>query len=115
MPPRRQESRPAGERPVEVSEQLGTLQNRWRTKRQGLRGPFIDPATRRAVPFASWLDDLLEQLLLPYTAEDEPPTLLHARTLAREGGRAEAQLRAYREARAVACSHARRWPVWSTN
>lgn len=81
-----------------------TLENRWRAKRHGMRGLFIDPSTRRAVPFARWLDDLLQQLR-PYTAEDDESALLHARKLAREGGSAEAQLRCYRLARETGRSH----------
>ncbi|MGE8360280.1 carboxylate-amine ligase [Pseudomonas sp.] len=81
-----------------------TLENRWRAKRQGLRGAFIDPATQRALPFADWLENVLQEVLV-YTVSGDEPALQHARTLAREGGSAEAQLATYQQARDAGRGH----------
>ncbi|MGE8497504.1 MAG: carboxylate-amine ligase [Pseudomonas sp.] len=81
-----------------------TLENRWRAKRQGLRGDFIDPATQRALPFADWLENVLQELLI-HTVSGDEPALQHARSLAGDGGSAEAQLRDYRQAREAGRSH----------
>lgn len=81
-----------------------TLENRWRAKRFGVRGSFIDPATQQALPFAEWLDTVLE-CLAPHTTADDEPALQHARLLAHRGGSAEAQLRDYQQAREGGRSH----------
>jgi len=81
-----------------------TLENRWRAKRYGLRGAFINPAAQRAVPFAEWLESVLQQLKGYIAAEDEP-AMQHARSLAREGGSAEAQLSHYQQVREAGRSH----------
>lgn len=73
-----------------------TLENRWRAKRHGVRGEFIDPASRRARPFAQWLEEVLGELQ-PYLAQD-PDAAVQARRLAHAGSSAEQQLHCYRQA-----------------
>ena len=81
-----------------------TLENRWRAKRRGLRGLFIEPRSQRTLPFAAWLDEVLacigEQI-----APDERWIMAHARKLARVGGSAENQLMTYRRARSGGAEH----------
>jgi glutamate---cysteine ligase / carboxylate-amine ligase len=81
-----------------------TQENRWRAKRYGLRGAFIDPATQKALPFAQWLDSVL-QCLMPYTAGEDEHAMEHARQLAQQGGSAEAQLKSYQQARGAGRTH----------
>lgn len=81
-----------------------TLENRWRAKRYGLRGEFIDPATQRVLPFATWLDSVLQELA-DYTALGDEPAAQHARKLAQEGGSAQAQLKRHHQAQEAGRSH----------
>ncbi|MGP0173077.1 carboxylate-amine ligase [Pseudomonas sp. NCHU5208] len=81
-----------------------TLENRWRAKRRGVRGDFIEPASRRSLPFQAWLELVLEQIGERLPAADQW-LLARARRLARQGGSAEAQLRHYRQARVAGQGH----------
>jgi carboxylate-amine ligase len=81
-----------------------TLENRWRAKRYGLRGPFIEPSTRRALPFSEWLDSVLHQLQEHIAVGDES-AVQHARSLTRDGGSAQAQLHHYQQERGSGRSH----------
>lgn len=81
-----------------------TLENRWRAKRRGVRGEFIEPASQRRLPFQAWLEQVLERIAGQVPAADRA-ILDHARRLARLGGSAEAQLRSYRQARAAGQGH----------
>ncbi|ARS48950.1 carboxylate-amine ligase [Ectopseudomonas hydrolytica] len=81
-----------------------TLENRWRAKRQGLRGLFIEPASQRLLTFATWLEEVLERIAIQVPASDRW-ILEHARHLALHGGSAEAQLAEYRGARANGLEH----------
>ena len=94
-------------RPSWVDEPLTrviTLENRWRAKRYGLRGEFIDPVTQRVLPFAQWLDSVLQELA-DYTAAGDEPAAQHARKLAQQGGSAQAQLNRYQHAQEVGHTH----------
>ncbi|MGG2399901.1 carboxylate-amine ligase [Pseudomonas sp. SH1-B] len=75
-----------------------TLENRWRAKRRGLRGSFIEPASRRTLPFAAWLEEVLA-VVGAKIPQDERSIISQARNLARVGGSAEAQLLTYRSGR----------------
>lgn len=77
-----------------------TLENRWRAKRRGLRGRFIEPRTRRTLSFSAWLEEVLHGIAWQVPPADRA-ILTHARQLARLGGSAEAQLRTYRRARSA--------------
>lgn len=83
---------------------LITQENRWRAKRYGLRGEFIDPVTQHVLPFAQWLDSVLQELA-DYTAAGGEPAAEHARKLAREGGSAQAQLQRHQQALDAGRSH----------
>ena len=75
-----------------------TVENRWRAKRRGLRGLFIEPRSQSTLPFAAWLDQVLACIAEQIVPEDRW-IMVHARKLARIGGSAEAQLGLYRRAR----------------
>ena len=81
-----------------------TLENRWRAKRRGLRGLFIEPRSQSTLPFAAWLDEVLACI-----GSEIPPAerwiMSHARKLARVGGSAELQLATYRRARSGGADH----------
>lgn len=81
-----------------------TLENRWRAKRRGLRGLFIEPRSQSTLPFAAWLDQVLA-CIADQIAPGERWIMAHARKLARLGGSAEAQLGLYRRARSGGADH----------
>ena len=81
-----------------------TQENRWRAKRRGVRGDFIEPASRCRMTYRNWLEQVLAQIAEQVPASDQA-ILGHARRLARLGGSAEAQLHHYRRARAAGADH----------
>jgi carboxylate-amine ligase len=81
-----------------------TLENRWRAKRRGLRGLFIEPRSQSTLPFAAWLEQVLACIGGQIAPEDRW-VMAHARKLARIGGSAEAQLGLYRRARSGGADH----------
>lgn len=81
-----------------------TVENRWRAKRRGLRGLFIEPRSQSTLPFAAWLDQVLACVAEQIAPEDRW-VMAHARKLARIGGSAEAQLGLYRRARSGGADH----------
>lgn len=81
-----------------------TLENRWRAKRRGVRGDFIEPASRCRMSYRDWLEQVLGQITEQVPASDRA-ILGHSRRLARLGGSAEAQLHRYRRARAAGADH----------
>src|SRR3989338_3886011 len=81
-----------------------TLENRWRAKRYGLHGAFIDPTTQRALPFAEPLGSVLQQLQAHIAPGDES-AVQHAQRLVSDGGSAQAQLHQYQQERDAGRSH----------
>ena len=75
------------------------VENKWRAQRYGIHGTFVDEACPREVPFARWLDRVIEE------AEDDAVALgclddvLRCRAITVEGTSADAQLAVYRQAR----------------
>lgn len=81
-----------------------TLENRWRAKRRGLRGLFIEPRSQSTLPFSAWLDEVLA-CIGEQVAPKDSWIIAHARKLARVGGSAESQLITYRRARSGGAEH----------
>jgi carboxylate-amine ligase len=81
-----------------------TLENRWRAKRRGLRGLFIEPRSHSTLPFRAWLDQVLT-CIAGHIAPEDRWIMAHARQLACIGGSAEAQLGLYRRARSGGADH----------
>lgn len=81
-----------------------TLENRWRAKRRGLRGLFIEPRSQSTLPFSAWLDEVLA-CIGEQVAPEDSWIIAHARKLARVGGSAESQLITYRRARSGGAEH----------
>lgn len=81
-----------------------TVENRWRAKRRGIRGLFVEPRSQRPLPFTAWLEEVL-LCIAGHVPHKDRAILAHARKLARLGGSAEMQLRIYRRARSAGAEH----------
>jgi carboxylate-amine ligase len=75
------------------------VENKWRAQRYGIHGIFIDEGRRRGVPFARWLDQVIEEATGDAAALGCLDEVLHCREIVANGTSADAQLAVYRHAR----------------
>ena len=75
------------------------VENKWRAQRYGIHGTFIDEARPRGVPFARWLDQVIDEAAGDAAALGCLEEVLHCRDIAADGTSADAQLAVYRQAR----------------
>ena len=75
------------------------VENKWRAQRYGIHGTFIDEARPRGVPFARWLDQVIEEAAGDAAALGCLEEVLHCRDIVADGTSADAQLAVYRQAR----------------
>ena len=75
------------------------VENKWRAQRYGTHGTFIDEARPRGVPFARWLDQVIEETESDAAALGCLEEVLHCRDIVARGTSADTQLAVYHEAR----------------
>ena len=75
------------------------VENKWRAQRYGIHGTFIDEGRPRGVPFARWLDRVIEEAAGDAAALGCLDEVLHCRAIAADGTSGDAQLAVYRQAR----------------
>jgi len=75
------------------------VENKWRAQRYGIHGTFVDEARPREVPFAHWLDQVIEEAADDAAALCCLDEVVRCRTIVAEGTSADAQLTVYRQAR----------------
>ncbi len=75
------------------------VENKWRAQRYGIHGTFVDEACPREVPFARWLDQVIEEAADDAVALGCLDDVLRCRAITVEGTSADAQLAVYRQAR----------------
>jgi carboxylate-amine ligase len=75
------------------------VENKWRAQRYGIHGTFVEEASPRGVPFARWLDRIIEEVVGDAAALDCLDEVMHCRAIVEHGTSADAQLAVYREAR----------------
>jgi len=75
------------------------VENKWRAQRYGIHGTFIDEARPRGVPFARWLDRVIEEVAGDAAALGCLDEVLRCRDIAADGTSADVQLAVYRQAR----------------
>jgi len=73
--------------------------NKWRAQRYGIHGAFVDEAGLRGVPFARWLDQVIDEAAGDAAALGCLDEVLRCRAIVADGTSADAQLRVYRRAR----------------
>ena len=81
------------------------VENKWRAQRYGIHGTFIDEGRPRSVPFARWLDQVIEEAAGDAAALGCLEEVLHCRDIVAEGTSADAQLAVYRQARSKGAEH----------
>ena len=81
------------------------VENKWRAQRYGIHGTFIDEGRPRSVPFARWLDQVIEEAAGDAAALGCLEEVLHCRDIVAEGTSADAQLAVYRQARNKGAEH----------
>ena len=75
------------------------VENKWRAQRYGIHGTFVDEARPREVPFAQWLDQVIEEVAGDAAALGCLDEVVRCRTIAAEGTSADSQLMVYRRER----------------
>jgi glutamate---cysteine ligase / carboxylate-amine ligase len=75
------------------------VENKWRAQRYGIHGTFVDEANPRDVPFADWLDRVIEEAADDAAALGCLDEVVHCRAIVANGTSADAQLTVYRQAR----------------
>ena len=75
------------------------VEHKWRAQRYGIHGTFVDEAGPRGVPFARWLDQVIEEAAGDAAALGCLDEVLRCRAIVADGTSADAQLRVYRQAR----------------
>jgi glutamate---cysteine ligase / carboxylate-amine ligase len=75
------------------------VENKWRAQRYGIHGTFVDEARPHEVPFAHWLDQVIEEAAGDAAALGCLDEVLYCRAIAADGTSADAQLAVYRQAR----------------
>jgi len=75
------------------------VENKWRAQRYGIHGTFVDEARPREVPFAQWLDQVIEEVAGDAAALGCLDEVERCRTIAAEGTSADSQLMVYRRER----------------
>ena len=71
------------------------VENKWRAQRYGIHGTFVDEARPREVPFAQWLDQVIEEVAGDAAALGCLDEVERCRTIAAEGTSADSQLMVY--------------------
>jgi glutamate---cysteine ligase / carboxylate-amine ligase len=75
------------------------VENKWRAQRYGIHGTFVDEARPRGVPFARWLDQVIDEAADDAAALGCLDDVVRCRTIVANGTSADAQLAVYRQAR----------------
>jgi len=75
------------------------VENKWRAQRYGIHGTFVEGASPRGVPFARWLDRVIEEAAGDAAALGCLDEVMHCRAIVEHGTSADSQLAVYREAR----------------
>jgi glutamate---cysteine ligase / carboxylate-amine ligase len=75
------------------------VENKWRAQRYGIHESFIDEARPRGVPFACWLDQVIDEAADDAAALGCLDQVMHCRTIIANGTSADTQLAVYRESR----------------
>jgi hypothetical protein len=75
------------------------VENKWRAQRYGIHGTFVDEGRPREVPFARWLDQVIEEAAGDAAALGCLDEILRCRAIVADGTSADAQLTVYRQAR----------------
>ncbi len=75
------------------------VENKWRAQRYGIHGTFVDEARPRELPFARWLEQVIEEAAADAAALGCLDEVMHCRTIVADGTSADAQLTVYRQAR----------------
>jgi carboxylate-amine ligase len=75
------------------------VENKWRAQRYGIHETFVDEARPRGVPFARWLDRVIDEAAGDAAALGCLGELARCRAIAANGTSADAQLAVYRQAR----------------
>jgi carboxylate-amine ligase len=75
------------------------VENKWRAQRYGIHGTFVDEARPREVPFARWLDQVIEEVADDAIALGCLDEVVRCLAIVAEGTSADAQLKVYRQAR----------------
>ncbi|MET0631820.1 MAG: carboxylate-amine ligase [Xanthobacteraceae bacterium] len=75
------------------------VENKWRAQRYGIHGTFVDEGRPREVPFARWLDQVIEEAAGDAAALGCLDEVLRCRAIVADGTSADAQLTVYRQAR----------------
>ena len=75
------------------------VENKWRAQRYGIHETFVDETCQRGVPFARWLDRVIEEAASDAAALGCLDEVLRCRTIVASGTSADAQLATYRQAR----------------
>jgi glutamate---cysteine ligase / carboxylate-amine ligase len=75
------------------------VENKWRAQRYGIHETFVDEARPRGVPFARWLDQVIDEAAGDAAALGCLDEVLACRTIVANGTSADAQLAVYRQAR----------------
>ena len=80
------------------------VENKWRAQRYGIHETFVDEARPRGVPFAFWLDQVIDEAAGDAAALGCLDEVMRCRTIAANGTSADAQLALY-EAHAAKHGH----------
>ena len=75
------------------------VENKWRAQRYGIHGTFVHEAHRCEVPFAHWLDQVIDEVGVDAAALGCLDEVMRCRAIAACGTSADAQLAMYRQAR----------------
>ncbi len=75
------------------------VENKWRAQRYGIHESFVDEMHPRAVPFAQWLDQVIEEAAPDAVALGCLDEVLQCRAIVANGTSADAQLAIYNRAR----------------
>ncbi len=75
------------------------VENKWRAQRYGIHEAFVDEARPHGVPFARWLDQVIEEAAGDADALGCLDEVMHCRAIVANGTSADAQLAVYRQAR----------------
>ena len=73
------------------------VENKWQAQRHGVHGTFIDEARSHGVPFARWLDRVIEEASGDAAALGCLDEVLRCRAIVADGTSADAQLAIYRQ------------------
>ena len=75
------------------------VENKWRAQRYGIHETFVDEARPCGVPFARWLDQVIDEAAGDAAALGCLDEVVHCRAIVANGTSADAQLAVYRQAR----------------